>query len=47
MFDPFELSLEINILRDTNRSDKIKKQILKNILYKFKCNELDDDDIPF
>jgi len=47
VFDPFELSLEINILRDTSRPDKIKKQILKNILSKFKCNELDDDDIPF
>ena len=29
VFDPFELSLEINILRDTNRSDKIKSKFSK------------------
>lgn len=47
MCDPFLLSLEINILRDINRSDEIKKEILINYLWHFKNDGLHVNDIPF
>ena len=47
MSDQFQLSLEINILRDINRSDEIKKKILLDYLWHFKNDELIGDDIPF
>lgn len=45
--DQFKLSLEINILRDINKSDEIKKEILKNYLSIFNCNSFLESDIPF